>query len=357
MDPTVARKKAKPQGPVHVRSAFVELSSWNAKDLYRNKKGLFSILFMFLFFLALIVLLNFAINYGNRPEPVVVVSGDYASVEKVIGALAKENISATTGESAEIDSKANVHILVGEDQALITLNSVDSPRWIALAATVSGVGYEASNVKVVDDAGSVMVDLLRENLAGVVAIGFMAITFMGTSVPLVALRQKGTLRLLGTTPVRKLTFIAAQTPVRFALGAVVSILLVSFATALGYLDFFQVLRLAFTLFLGLTMFFAFAYLLASRSRNTEFISQISALIPIFALFASGSVLPKGILPDWVAVALNLLPTTWFIQAAGNDLVGVEGFTSVYVLWAMMICIALCSAALAARLFVWDDRER
>src|SRR6218665_304995 len=44
------------------RSQFMELASSSAKDLYRDRKGSFSILLMFLFFFLLMVGLNYTIN-------------------------------------------------------------------------------------------------------------------------------------------------------------------------------------------------------------------------------------------------------------------------------------------------------
>ncbi|WP_423919772.1 ABC transporter permease [Frigoribacterium sp. 2-23] len=341
--------------PVAVRSAFTELSTWNAKELYRDRKGSFSILFMFFFFFLLIIGLNFVVNYGNRPEPVVAVSGEQSAVDDVMSSLERAGIPASTSSDAAGDTDAVV--VVDADRAVIMLSSEDPPRWIALASAVADTGYSSGDVVVVDDTGAPQLDLLRSNLAGVAAIGFMAITFMGTAVPVVSLRQRGTLRLLGTTPVRKLTFIAAQTPVRFGLGAVVGAVVVAVAASLGYLDVAGTLRLIVTFVLGLLMFFSFAYLLASRSRNAEIINQISVLVPVLALFASGNVFPKDFLPDGVLVALDVLPTTWFMQAAGRDLTGTEGFASVYVLWAMMLGATVVVSALAAKLFLWDDRER
>jgi ABC-2 type transport system permease protein len=341
--------------PVVVRSAFAELSSWNAKEMYRNKKSAFSILFMFVFFFILIVGLNFVINYGNRPDPVVAITGDTATVQEITSALETRGI-ATTSDVGE-GSDANATVVTKGDKALLILNSQNKPTWIATANALSDAGYTADDISVADENGAPEIDLLRSNLAGLAAIGLMAISFMGTAASIVSLRERGTLRLLGTTPLKKLTFIAAQTPVRFVLGAAVGVIIAVVAAVLGYIDLSGLARLAITFILGLLMFFSFTYLLASRSRNSEFINQVSVFITILALFISGNVFPKDFLPDAVLTAINVLPTTWFMQAAGADLAGTPTFANIYVLWALMAVTTAIVAPLAAKLFLWDDRER
>jgi ABC-2 type transport system permease protein len=207
------------------------------------------------------------------------------------------------------------------------------------------------------DAAMPGLGILRTNLPTIATIGFMAITFLGTAVPIVSLRERGTLRLLGTTPLKKGVFIAAQTPVRLVAGLVVAVIVVGAALALGALDPSGLLRLVVTFAVGLAMFFALAYLLASRSRNTELVNNVAVMLPIVAMFASGDVFPREIIPEPVAIVLEGLPTTWFVRAAAADLSGTAPAIPVPVLWLMMAAVAAVAAFLAARFFVWDDRDR
>lgn len=200
-------------------------------------------------------------------------------------------------------------------------------------------------------------DYLRLNLATCIVVGYLAIAITGTTVPLVALRERGTLRLLGTTPLKRLTFLLAQTPARFALGAAEALVILAIALARGYLDPLQTLRLSVTLLLGLVMLFSFGYLLASRLRNAEVANQFTGLIPIIVLLTSGTVFPPSLFPDWLVPVLNAIPTAWFIQAAGADLSGYTPFASVYVLWGLMAAATVVATLLAARLFRWDIRDR
>ena len=199
-------------------------------------------------------------------------------------------------------------------------------------------------------------DYLRLNLSTAIVIGYLSIVVTGTALPLVALRQNGTLRLLGTTPLRRMTFILAQSPVRFALGVIEAGIVVAVAGIRGYIDFAQLLSLCVTLVLGLAMLFAFGYLLACRLRNAEVVNQLTGFIPVLVLATAGTALPMWIIPDWGQVLMNAFPTSWFIHALGADLTGIEPFTSIYVLWGMMAAVTLGAALLAARLFSWDQGD-
>lgn len=332
------------------RSAFIELSSASAKELVRNKKGSFSILFLVGFLFLIIVGINQAVNVHGRPAPVVSISGESSAGSSIEAAFEEAGIAVAPAGS-------NASISVRDGSAMVVLDTADPPYWFGIVTALEKAGIATSEISVVDDSGFEQTDLLRANLATIAALGFMALTFMGTAVPVVTMRERGTLRLLGTTPLRKLTFIAAQTPARAAAGLIVAVIVIAGSLVMGYTGVGGVLRLLVSFVLGLAMFFAFAYLLASRSRNTELINSIAVLVPIVVMFASGDVFPKQILPDWLAAALDWLPTSWFVQAASADLVGSPSMLPVPVLWLMMTGCTVVIALLAARLFVWDDRER
>jgi ABC-type uncharacterized transport system permease subunit len=110
--------------------------------------------------------------------------------------------------------------------------------------------------------------------------------------------------------------------------------------------------------LGVAMFFALAYLLASRTRRAETVNNLAAVLPVMAIFASGSVLPPQLIPEPVAWVLNCLPTTWYMRAAAADLAGDTASEALlFLYWGLMLATTIVAAVLAARLFIWDDRER
>lgn len=334
------------------RSQIRELASASAKDLYRDRKGSFSILFMFFFFLLLIVGLNFVINIGGRVTPVVAVDSSVVSSQEVLDRLEASGIESAAPASA------NVVIAEADGVVQIILDENAKPQWLQVAAAVERAGYATDKYVVVDTAGDGFLDLLRANLPALSCIGLMAIAFMGTSVPLTRMRENGTLRLLGTTPVSKMAFIVAQTPVRLVFGLFVIITIFVTAWVLGYTSPWQLTRLIVTMGIGLIMFFALAYLLASRTRRADSVNNFAAVLPVLAMFASGSVLPPQLIPEPVQWVLNALPTTWYTRAAAADLIGDQQSSDLmWLYWGLMLVTTVISGLLAAKLFVWDDRER
>ncbi|MGD8167304.1 ABC transporter permease [Herbiconiux sp. P16] len=211
-------------------------------------------------------------------------------------------------------------------------------------------------LNVVESDGSDQPDVLRANLSLVLVCGLMAIAFAGTTVPLVALRQRGTLKLLGTTPLRRFTFLLAQTPVRFLLGTSEAAVILAIAGGHGYLQPLSALRLCATFLIGFAMFFAFAYLLASRSSNPDLMLQLMGLVPVVVLFASGTFLPFADSPPFLEWMSRTLPSTWFLQALNADLIGEEPFLDITVLWGLMAMATGLLLALGTVLFRWDQGD-
>jgi len=337
------------------RSPLYELSAASSRELFRNGKTIVGLLFMFFFFLILMAGINLVIN-GNRPPPVVGIVGSTEQGRVLLSKLKAEGVQAEIIEQGDVAPNVTARVMIEKQSASVILSVPKPPSWVELSRTIHSLGIPSAHIRVVDSTGGPETDIFRVNLATVLVMGFMVIAFMGTSVPLVALRQRGTLRLLGTTPVRRLTFIVSQSPVRFLLGVAEAVVIVVVAWTQGYVESLNVMRLAVTLLLGLGMLFAFAYLLASRARNAELITQITGFLPVIVIFTAGTAFPMDGLPEFFRFVTYCVPSTWFMQAASADIAGTEPFISVYVLWALMAAVGAGVALLAAKLFTWDQGD-
>jgi ABC-2 type transport system permease protein len=334
------------------RSAFSELVVANALDLARSGKTIFGVLFMFVFLLAIVATIHFSINV-QRPAPVVAISGNSSQTEQLARALDRDGIEVV--ESSRSQQATAVVVLRG-DSASVTVDYPHPPAFLELSRAIESLGYAPGNVLVERVNGVREVDILRVNLGALLIAGLLAIAFLGTSVPIASLRRRGTLRLFGTTPVSRLAFIVAQTPVRFFIGIVEAGIIVAISAANGYADSFNIARLSVTLLIGLAMLFSLAYLLASKSSNPDTIGQISGLIPVLVVLTSGTLLPTQGFPKFVIIAMNSFPTTWFMQAVSADVSGTEPFVGVYALWAMMLAVTAVGGLIAAKVFRWNQAE-
>ncbi|MEU6738733.1 ABC transporter permease [Streptosporangium sandarakinum] len=199
-------------------------------------------------------------------------------------------------------------------------------------------------------------DPVRSGIPAVLMMAFMSLAFFGTATPLIMMRQQGTLRMLGTTPLRRTTFILAQAPVRLVIALVQLAVLSAAALATGFLQPSAIGRLLVTCALGLVMLFAAGYLVAARMRNAELANGVLALAMPVLLMLSGVFLPMEILPEAVRTVAGHLPTTYFADALRQDLTGVAG-GPVLTSWLVMAGVALAAAAGAVSLFSWTDGEK
>ncbi|WP_158253238.1 ABC transporter permease [Cryobacterium sp. N19] len=283
------------------------------------------------------------------PTPSAVVTSAGAHVTNALDRAGVALVDAgTEGQNAEI----SVH----DSRVYVLLDASNQPAWNPIWIGLRDAGFAADAITVVDSDGDVKLDPLRANLGVAAMLGIASIAFIGTTVPLVAMRERGLLRLFGTTPLRRSTFLLAQLPARVLVAAVPITLTVAIAVWQRYLDGLDVLGLGVTFLLGTAMLLSFGLLFAARSRNAEATQQSMVMLTIMLTFASGGLLPASIVPPVIQIAMNCLPTTWLATAASVTLTGSEPFFPLTALWALMAVAAGCAAGMAARLFEWDQSE-
>lgn len=333
----------------HRSDAFRRLATMSARDVLRNPLTGISMWFMTGIILVIYVAMWLAFVVVG-PAPVVSVDTDDPRVTSALEAAGVRVV-------ADDASGRNTRVTVRDGRATVVLEAADQAAWDPIWLGLRDGGVAPDDVTVMDDEGDVKIDPLQENLGIVVLVGVASVAFIGTTVPLVAMRERGLLRLLGVTPLRRSTFLLAQLPLR-ALVAV-SILSVTAGVAIWrrYVDGVDLLALGITFLLGAAMLFAVALVFASRSRNAEATQQTMVMVTLGLVFASGGLLPQSILPVVAQVAMNCLPTTWFAVAAGASLTGAEPFLPVPVLWVLMSLVTVVAALLAVRWFEWDQTER
>lgn len=336
---TIPRIAARP-------SAFRQLAATNWREMIREPKTLFFTMIFPFIFLAMFSAMGILIDRGGDP-PVVAVAG---AAPSVTSALHDAGI-ATADTNA-----ANVTVTVAGQSAVVTLAEGANVSKDAVVTALRDTGISRSDIAVVYADGSPVFDPLKGALPTVVMLGLLSLALLGTAAPLVGLRGRGTLRLLGTTPVRRWTFILSQTPCRVALGALQMTIIAGYAWYLGYLEAAAIPALLVTVLLGLSMLLALAYLFASRMVSQDLATTIaSLLLPVAMLFA-GSMVPKQLMPAAVQQIADYLPTTLLSQAVGISLVGDGSAGSLPIKWALMGLTALIATALAAKLFTWDQGD-
>ncbi|PMC03817.1 hypothetical protein CJ226_07205 [Microbacterium sp. UMB0228] len=328
-------------------SPFRQLVAADTKDLSRTLQAGFATLFLFGFFLLVIWALSLMLAGSGSPR-VVVDGSDAGLAGRIDSALSERGIDLVDDPSA-----ANILVQEAEGKVTMVVSADETPAWQGVWQAVRGAGVEIMDITVVDSEGVWKADILQANLAPALGLGLMAIAFVGTAVPLVSMRERGTLRLLGTTPLRNDTLVLSLIPARLCFALVEFGVVLVIAATRHYVEPGMLWRLSISMLLSLVMLFPLAFLLGSRARNAANMQQLAVTLTMLLVGLGGGILPSEIIPGPLQVLFNVIPTTWMIQALGADLAGIEPDLPLSALWVLMAVCGAVAFVLAARLFSWD----
>ncbi|MEX2982484.1 ABC transporter permease [Streptomyces sp. C36] len=341
--------------------AFAQLVRTNSRELFRDGKTIFFVLLFPLLFVAMFIGIGL-LNTGGSYKLAVAPSGKQREIVRQLsdsdgfkadpwrGKALPEN-----GDLAGYDAIVYPSAPSG-DHVLVVIDSAKFGALKGIRSALGDSGIPASDVDFRTPDGGKPFDPIKISLPTALLMALMSMAFFGTATPLIALRARGTLRLLGTTPLRRRTFVLAQAPVRLALVAVQLVILGAIAVGLGFLSAANAVRVLGTGFLGAVMLFAFGYLVAARMRNAEVANGLLAVLMPLVLFASGLFLPLDLLPSAVQDISKALPTTYLVDALSHDLTGATSAHGLALDWLVLLAGTVIFGGLAARLFSWDQGE-
>jgi len=188
---------------------------------------------------------------------------------------------------------------------------------------------------------------------------FLAVTSTAltvTSGSLATMRSKGTLRLLGTTPVGRGQLLLTHMVVRIAMVVTQAVALLTIAIVAAGLELARIPALLGITLLGMAMFGGLGYLIGGRINSPDAATNLCTLVQLATLFLSGLAFPFAMLPDGVVKVLSLLPTTFF---ADLMLTQMPGATTQHPAWLSIAVVAGCAVAAnwaAIAWFKWDQGE-
>lgn len=348
------------------RRAFWALARTDASDLLREKLTWASMLTLMLVLLAIhtSMWLAFAVT-GSAPR---IAQHDLAAISATpqlvlphaaaISERLAPFVASGTGEVANttlrVDAAAAESTAAENGTGRVTVTLRESgigwdPLWQALRVA----GMPAGSIDVVAAEGEPMPDFLRLNLGTEFLAVLASVALIGTTVPLVAARERGMLRLLGTTPLSRRLFLASRIPARLALLLACTAGVAAIGLARRYTEVSALPRFAVTVACAAVMLFGVGAVFSARARNAEASQSLMAGISLALVFSAGAVLPAVILPTPARFAVGLLPGSWITEPASADLAGTTPLVPVPVYWALMLATGVACFILAARRFRWD----
>lgn len=178
-----------------------------------------------------------------------------------------------------------------------------------------------------------------------------------TSGPLATLRTRGSLRLLGTTPVGRAHLLLTHMPVRLALVLAQLAVFITAGTALGHIAPADIAALFGVSLLGLLMFGAAGYLIGGVAGGTDSAQHTGVFVQMASYLLSFMFLPMGMLPDGLARAVSYLPPSFLADLFLSLAPGWEQLHPTWLSVLVVLGTAAVLTALAVRLFRWDRGER
>jgi ABC-2 type transport system permease protein len=174
------------------------------------------------------------------------------------------------------------------------------------------------------------------------------------AVPLVADREKGILKRLSATPLRRWQRVGANTLMRLLIALVQTIIIVGVgASVFGVEVSGSLLLAAAFVALGAVTFLALGYVLASFTKTEEAANGITQVVQFPMMFLSGVFFPLEAMPQFLQSIARLIPLTYLADALRQVMVGGTPFAPLAVCAAVLLGWLVVCFAIASRKFRWQ----
>ena len=341
------------------------VSATNARELLRDRTTLFFVLIFPFMFLALFWFIGLS-QSGGKPEVAIAQQppGSPAAdvVASIRGALVQGDtvtVTSVTDEEAALSfdsGQAQVVLWASPDATDLRLTA-RSPSSAAAATVIAAAREAAPGADLRVEARKPRSEPFRFGVPGVLIMALASLGLFGTAAPLIKLRERGTLRLLRTTPLRPMTFLLGQVPARLVVALLQTVAIALLAIALGYTTVSMLPAVVVSCGLAVLLFFALGFFLGGIVRRSETFSGVSGgLLPI-VLMISGVLIPASALPRQVARVASVSPLTYLGDVIRHDLISTPLEHSRAISYVVVAAVTGALLALASVTFSWRESGR
>jgi ABC-2 type transport system permease protein len=344
---------------MNTHDAFYQLARANVLETVRDRMTLIFTTIFPLAFIGLFVMIN-----SMSPSSTVVglvSAGTEFPRPAIVGALGSGYVFDDLS-----DADARARLAAGQFEAIVAQDDTGTVVVTGTTDTVDVVteivgllrSADLPDIETADPIiGSPPFDAVRFGIPGVLVMSLTSLALLGLASALVAQRARGTLKLFGLTPVRRLTFLLAQVPGRVLIAGIQTLVMLSIAGITGFLDAGGIAKTFLVVAIGLSMLLALGYLLGGLIPSPELAQgMLSGFIPI-ALMFSGVLLPLFILPDALGTAARFSPFFYLGDALRQVIGGDLGENPLSTNLLVMTAVAVAATAVAMRTFRWDVRRK
>ena len=174
------------------------------------------------------------------------------------------------------------------------------------------------------------------------------------AIPLVADRQKGILKRLQATPLKRWQLVGSNVLMRLLIAVVQTIIIVGVgATFYGVEIAGSWLGIAGLILLGSVTFIAMGYVIASFAATEDAANAMTSAVQFPLMFLSGTFFPIAAMPDALKFVARLLPLTYLNDALRQVMVDGTPFAPLWFCVAFLGVWLLGCLLIAARWFKWQ----
>ncbi|MEO8208834.1 MAG: ABC transporter permease [Chloroflexota bacterium] len=184
----------------------------------------------------------------------------------------------------------------------------------------------------------------------------MALMQLGvfSAIPLVGDREKGILKRLNATPLRRWQLVGSNVLMRLLLAIVQSFVIVSVGAMVFNVQISgNVLLVGALVMLGSMSFIALGYVIASFAKTEDAANGMTSVVQFPLMFLSGTFFPIDQMPDALKAVARVLPLTYLSDGLRQVMVGGTPFAPLWVCFAVLAGFLVLCFAIAARFFRWS----
>jgi ABC-2 type transport system permease protein len=168
--------------------------------------------------------------------------------------------------------------------------------------------------KMVPASESMGLEFFEFMFPGLLIFALMSIGLLGTSTPIVEMRQKGILRMFELSPLSKTTFILAQISIRYLLSVIQITLFMILGLLFGFISLSNLVPIILLSLLGVGLMLTLGFFFGSVFKSSEVTSGVLAGVSAPLLMLSGVLLPFTLLPDIIEKIAMFIPFTYLGDA-------------------------------------------
>lgn len=195
--------------------------------------------------------------------------------------------------------------------------------------------------------------VLQYLFPGLMIFALLSIGLFGTSVPIIEMRQKGTLRLFQLAPLSKNTFIFSQIAVRLILSFIQIVIFLILGSILGYVRFADIPLLFLVSVIDVIFMLTLGFLFGGLFKSIEVASGLLSVLMVPVLMISGVMMPISILPDLAKKIALALPFTYMGDSMRQIMYGTKGEFSVLTDIGIIMAFTVLVFLITRKTFHWS----